>query len=52
MQQGELMDGTKMYCVKTVHFVKDRDFATALADYFYNENEPFDFKLPEPSPRQ
>lgn len=45
MRAGILESGDKMYVVQTLHYVKLGDYATALADYFYNNNEDFDIKL-------
>lgn len=42
MKKGTLQSGENMFVVRVDHFVKLQDFATALAEHFYNKNEEFD----------
>ena len=41
MVKGKLKSGAKMFVVRTEHYVKDRDFATALTDEYFNKHESF-----------
>jgi hypothetical protein len=45
MKKSMLQDGTPMVIIKIDHFVKARDFAKHLAEYYWRENEPFPDKL-------
>lgn len=45
MVKGQLKSGDKMFVVRTEHFVKLRDFAKHLTEYFYERNEDFNEKL-------
>ena len=45
MVKGQLKSGDKMFVVRTEHFVKLRDFAKHLTEYFYERGEDFNEKL-------
>lgn len=45
MIKAILDNGTPILVIKVEHYVKCTDFATALTDYYYDKNEPFNKKL-------
>lgn len=45
MVEGKLSNGRNMFVVRVEHFVKDSDFANALANKYFSANESFNEKL-------